>query len=116
MITSDKVDEENETFTFTLSDPTGGELSATSASVTTTIEDNDTRGIMLSEATPDDTEGSTASYTVQLTSQPTDTVTVTVGAAGDVSVDTSAAMGNQNTLTFTPSNWNTAQPVGGNGG
>ena len=59
-------------------------------------------------------EGGTGTYTVALTSEPTADVTVTVNvpANTDVSVDTdSNEEGNQNTLTFTADNWNTAQPV-----
>ena len=56
--------------------------------------------------TEEDTAGAT--YTVVLDSQPTATVTVTVaGHAGtDVSLTPSSA-----TLTFTPTNWDTAQTV-----
>ena len=112
-ITNDSVDESNETFTFTLSNAgSGSVLSTTSASVETTITDNDTRGVMLSESSLTVLEGATGTYTVVLDSEPTGDVTVTVnGAAGDVSVDTSTDTGNQNTLTFTDSNWNTAQTV-----
>ena len=49
--------------------------------------------------------GATGSYTVVLKSQPTDTVTVTVG---DTSDDIAAS---PTTLTFTTVNWNTAQTV-----
>ena len=51
------------------------------------------------------TEGSSKSYTVALDTQPTAAVTVTVGgASGDVTVDKSS-------LTFTTSDWGTAQTV-----
>ena len=50
-------------------------------------------------------EGGSAAYTVKLATQPTGSVTVTVGGAtGDVSVSPTS-------LTFTMDNWNTAQMV-----
>ncbi|KKZ11834.1 MAG: hypothetical protein TH68_08165, partial [Candidatus Synechococcus spongiarum 142] len=57
--------------------------------------------------------GDTATYTVQLATQPTDAVTVTVsGMASGVTVDTDSTVdGEQTTLSFSTSNWNTAQPV-----
>ena len=63
------------------------------------------------------TEGSTAAtgnrYTVALTAAPTADVTVTVTAPGtDISPDTNlTTTGDQDTLTFTSSNWSTAQTV-----
>ena len=82
-------------------------------SVTVTITENDTRGVTISETALTVKEGTSGTYTVKLASQPTANVTVTVGgAADDVSVDTdTGTTGNQNTLTFTSSNWSTAQTV-----
>ncbi|MYG63048.1 MAG: hypothetical protein F4158_00345, partial [Synechococcus sp. SB0675_bin_7] len=57
-------------------------------------------------------DGGTGTYTVVLDTQPTDGVTVTLTAGTGVTVDTdSVSTGNQNTLMFTTSNWNTAQTV-----
>ena len=58
-------------------------------------------------------EGSTATYTVRLNTQPSGAVTVTVGGAtAGVAVDTDTmASGNQTTLSFTTTNWQTPQPV-----
>ena len=65
-------------------------------------------------------EGSSAAYTVKLNSPPlTGDVTVTItgkttvpGNDTDITVDTDASTaGNQNTLTFTAANWNTARTV-----
>ena len=47
-----------------------------------------------------------SSYTVELQSQPTDTVTVTIGGGIDSAVTLSAS-----TLTFTVDNWDTPQTV-----
>ena len=87
--------------------------SSETASVMVTVDDNDTRGVMVSKTALSVTEGSTGEYTVALATQPSAAVTVTVGGvSGDVSVDTDTmTTGNQNTLTFTTSNWDDAQTV-----
>ena len=81
------------------------------AGVAVTVTDNDALpGVTVSTPALTVTEEDTAgdSYTVVLDSQPTATVTVTVaGHAGtDVTLTPSSA-----TLTFTPTNWGTAQTV-----
>ena len=83
----------------------------TIAGVAVTVTDNDAAtGVTVSPMALTVTEEDTAgdSYTVVLNSQPTATVTVTVaGHAGtDVTLTPSSA-----TLTFTPTNWGTAQTV-----
>ena len=106
-VADDAIDEANETFTVTLSNPTGGNAELGSQTATTvTIEDDDTKGITVSDTELDVTEGSSATYTVVLASQPTGTVTVTI--AGHAGTDVTLA---DDTLTFTPSNWNTTQTV-----
>ena len=91
----------------------GDYASVAAANVMVTVDDNDTRGVMVSKTALSVTEGSTGEYTVALATQPTAAVTVTVGGvSGDVSVDTDTmTTGNQNTLTFTTSNWDDAQTV-----
>ena len=79
-----------------------------------TVTDDDEQGLILSESTLDMTEESSETYTVKLASEPTATVTVTVGGTDleEVTVDTnSVTSGNQATLEFTAANWNTAQTV-----
>ena len=61
-------------------------------------------GLTLSSVTLD--EGSTAQYAVSLTQAPSDDVTVMVSGSDDGAVTVSPLV-----LTFTPSNWNTAQTV-----
>ena len=83
----------------------------TIAGVAVTVTDNDALpGVTVSTPALTVTEEDTAgdSYTVVLNSQPTANVTVTVaGHAGtDVTLTPSSA-----TLTFTPTNWGTAQTV-----
>ena len=110
----DDVDEEDETVTLL-----GSELGAVDSadslpvrSASFTIIDDDTRGITLSPAKLaagtgiSMMEGGTSTYSLVLDSEPTDTVTVTVaGRQGDLISLT------PETLTFTPSDWSTAQTI-----
>ncbi|TGG93091.1 MAG: hypothetical protein ERJ67_04885, partial [Aphanocapsa feldmannii 277cV] len=58
------------------------------------------------------TEGGGGNYTVALTSVPSTAVTVTISADAGVTLDTDVATdGNQNTLSFSTTNWNTPQTV-----
>ena len=111
--TSDDVDESNETVTLAFGTLPTRVTAGSTASTTVTITDDDTRGVTVSETALTVPEGGMATYTVVLDSQPTGNVTVMVGgASGDVLVDTDSTMTrNQHNLTFTPSNWNTAQTV-----
>ena len=84
--------------------------------VSVTVNDDDTAGLTVSTATLSVNEGSNATFTVRLATQPTGDVTVAVSQTGtanaDVTVDTDTSNGgNQDTLTFTTSNWNTVQTV-----
>ena len=88
---------------------------ANAGEVTVTVTDDDTAGLAF---TPDPVsvgEGATGSYTVALASQPSASVTVTItgqGGSTDLTLDTDSVMaGDQNTLTFTTSNWSAAQTV-----
>ena len=83
------------------------------ANVTATVVDNDGAGLSINETgTPKETRvtesgsGNTDTYTVVLDSQPT--ASVAIAATSD---DPTAARVSPTTLTFTTSNWNTAQPV-----
>ena len=106
-ITDDEVDEADETFDVTLSNVTGGGATlGTQTDTTVTIGDDDTRGVTVSDTDLDIREGGSDSYTVVLESEPTGTVTVTI--AGHIGTDLTL---NDDTLTFTPSDWNTAQTV-----
>ena len=73
-----------------------------------------TAGIALSRPAIIAPEGRTASYSVKLATAPSTSVTVTATVSGDsdITIDTDPTMsGNQNTLTFTASNYSTAQTV-----
>ena len=76
------------------------------AGVAVTVTDNDTAGATVSETTLTITEGGSGSYTVKLAAQPTSNVVISVTASGNTDVTASPA-----TLTFTTSNWSTAQTV-----
>ena len=79
---------------------------ANPSDLTLTITDDDTRGVTLSETDLEVNEGGDGRYTVVLDSEPTADVTVTpFRSSGDSDVTVSGA------LTFTASNWNTAQTV-----
>ena len=79
--------------------------------------DNDVAGraLTLSESDVTVDEGGTATYTVKLASQPNADVTVTVTRTSgdtDLTVDTDPnTTGDQDTLTFTATNYDTAQTV-----
>ena len=112
VVTDDNVDESGETVILTLSSGTG--YTVGSANVhTLTITDNDSAGLVFSPTSLTVAEGGSGNYTVRLATQPTGTVTVTVASNNtDVTVDTnSVSPGNQNSLSFTTTTWNTAQPV-----
>ena len=78
-----------------------------------TVDDNDA-GVSVSKTALEVDEGDSATYTVVLDALPASDVVIGVTRSGspDVTVDTDGATsGNQNTLTFTSSNWSTAQTV-----
>ena len=126
-IVDDMIDENDETITFTLSEPTGGAALSAMRSVTTTIQDNDTRGVkvdtdpmmMGDQNTLTVPEGSLTggTYTVVLNSEPTGDVTVRVGVSGSVgdvlvmAPMSSTSLTTALSLTFTTSNWNMPQTV-----
>ena len=86
----------------------GGNYEGVTADLAVTVNDNETVSVVLSKTslsvTEEDATGS--SYTVKLSHQPSQQVTVTVtGQSGtELTLD-------KTTLTFTTSNWDTAQTV-----
>ena len=77
--------------------------------MTVTVTDNDTRGVRVTPTSLTVNEGGTTgnTYTVVLDTQPTATVTVTIVDPTD-NTDVTA---NPASLTFSTSNWATAQTV-----
>ncbi len=107
-VKGDEVDEADETVALTLSSPTNATIAT--ATGTGTITDDDTAGVTVSPTSLTVEEGSNGSYTVKLDSEPTADVAVAVGgASGEVTVSGSP-------LTFTSSNYDTAQTVTVNAG
>ena len=101
----------NETATFRHT-ASGADYGTLTADLEATATDDDAPSLRLSRTQLTVDENSSGTYTIRLNSQPTATVTVTVsGASGAVTVDTAATSGDQNTLTFTNTNWGTAQTV-----
>ena len=117
-VTNDDVSEETEFFGFKISAPQGADLrgqrSEDGADVG--LLDDDQRGVTIdpiSIGLDEPASGETAvagTYTVHLNSRPTGTVIVTVGGSAPA-VSLSGETLTNNQLTFTTTNWNTAQTV-----
>ena len=103
---------ENETATFRHAASGADYGSVAAADLEATATDDDTASLQVSTATLTVNENANATYAIRLNTQPSANVTVTVsGASGAVTVDTSTTSGDQNTLTFTSTNWATNQTV-----
>ena len=105
---------DGETYEFQVRAWSGGRLSPWAPVPALRVTAGVIPGFVLTPAALTVTEDASATYTVKLASQPSATVTVTVGgtAGTDVTVDTDGnTSGSQSTLTFTRTNWSTAQTV-----
>ena len=91
----------------------GGDYGSVTGDVVVTVTDNDTPALVFSSTSLTVVEGASNTYTVRLATEPTGNVTVMVsGASGEVTVDTNTGTnGNQNTLSFTTSDWNSEKTV-----
>ena len=99
------------TLTHTVS---GGDYAGIAAdSVTVNLTDSDARNLVLSEESLAVTEGDATGvgYTVKLATQPSDTVTVTISGHDGADLTLSGTTLTNNQLTFTTTNWGTAQTV-----
>ena len=85
---------------------TGGNYEGLTASVDVEVSDDDTAQLVVDPATLPVTENGTGAFGVRLSAQPT--VTVTVSLSSD---DAAAVSVPSTVLTFTTSNWATAQTV-----
>ena len=105
-------DSTNDTATLSHS-ASGGDYGSVTGSLMVTVTDNDAPALVFTPTSLTVGEGASDTYTVRLTTQPTGNVTVTVsGANGEVTVDTDTGTdGDQNTLTFTTSDWNSGKMV-----
>ena len=118
-LTDDDVSEDTEFFGFKISNAQNAQLrnKATEEVADVGLLDDDPRGVAIDPTSisleePAPGEAAVASsYTVKLNSKPTDTVTVTIGGANPAVSLSGATLSNTNTLTFTTSNWDTAQTV-----
>ncbi len=114
-IRDDTDQEVDETFALTLSTSQTRVSVGTRSASTVTIADNDrAKGLVFTPSAVTVGEGASATYTVHPTTLPTSNVTVSVIVPGgsDLSIDTDNVMaGDQNTLTFTTSDWHIGQPV-----
>ena len=107
-------DDDGENHSFTITHAVAGYGTVTAPDITVGVTDNDTKGVTLSATSGDVDEGSSTTYTLVLDTKPTSNVTITAtsGDTSRITVDTNTGMtGLQSGLTFTPSNWNTAQTV-----
>ena len=117
-MTNDDVSEDTEFFGFKISKPQGADLRGQRSEVVADVGlvDDDARGVTIDPTSiglhePASEETAVAgSYTVNLNSKPTDTVTVTIGG-GDPAVSLSGDTLTNKQLTFTTTNWNTAQTI-----
>ena len=91
----------------------GGDYAGITADLPVTVTDDDTAAIVLSETGLTVTEGVAAgsTYTVKLVTQPTGDVTVTVSGHAGTDLSLSGTTLSSNQLTFTTTNWATAQTV-----
>ena len=99
------------TLTHTVS---GGDYAGIAAdSVTVNLTDSDARNLVLSEESLAVTEGDATGvgYTVKLATQPSDTVTVAISGHDGADLTLSGTTLTNNQLTFTTTNWGTAQTV-----
>ncbi len=110
----------DDTATITLT-ASGGDYASVTKSVSVSVTDDDTPGLTLAgtklvSSTLTVAEDDSEDFTVRLNTQPSAEVTVTLAQTGtdndDVSFDTDPDMnGDQSTLTFSTSDWNTGKTV-----
>ena len=110
MTEDDSADEANGMITVTVEDGTGYTVDGSGNTASVMVNDNDApaAGVIVTPATlsvPED-GGSTADYTLVLNTAPTADVTIAVESDTVTAATVSSA-----SLTFTPTNWDTAQTV-----
>ena len=91
----------------------GGDYAGITADLPVTVTDDDTAAIVLSETGLTVTEGDAAgsSYTVKLATEPSGSVIVTISGHDGADLTLSGTTLTNNQLTFTTTNWDTAQTV-----
>ena len=83
----------------------------TTVDVTLSITDDDTAALVGQPCIADVGGRRSSSYTVKLATEPTASVTVAISGHAGTDLTFSGPNLNGDTLTFTPSNWNTARTV-----
>ena len=94
------------TFSHTVASTDGDYNGITVSEVEVTVTDDETAGVSITPTKLTIAEGASDSYQVVLTSQPAHDVTVTITRSGDGDIGI-----NDQELTFTDSDWETAQAV-----
>ena len=91
----------------------GGDYAGITAELPVTVTDDDSAAIVLSETDLTVTEGYSAgsSYTVKLATEPSGSVIVTISGHDGADLTLSGTTLTNNQLTFTTTNWDTAQTV-----
>ena len=91
----------------------GGGYASVTKDLPVTVTDDDQAGIVLSKTDLSVTEGDAggSSYTVALATRPSETVTVTISGHEGADLTLSGTTLTSNQLTFTTTNWGTAQTV-----
>ena len=89
----------------------GGGYGLVTAELPVTIAEKDMKRVTISPTTLNISEGNSVDYTVVLGTQPSADVTVTVSGHSGTDASLSGATLTSDALTFTTTNWNTAQTV-----
>lgn len=106
-VVGDRKHETNEQFALGLSNPVNARLDLKNSARGTIVDDDNPAIVVSPKSGLVTTEGGgTAAFTVKLGTQPTADVTVTLASS-----DTTEGTVLPTTLTFTPTNWNTARTV-----
>ena len=90
---------------------TGGGYTALTDELSVSVTDDDTPAIVLTPVGLTVGESDTASYTVRLATEPTAGVTVAISGHAGTDLSLSGATLTNDALTFTTTNWDTAQTV-----
>ena len=111
----DARNDDTATITHTTSVASGGDSNYASltATLSVTVTDNDSPGLVVSSTAISVTENSTATYNLKLASEPSDDVTVTPQCTGTAPACAGLTFtgGTSGVFTFTSSTWNTDQEV-----
>ena len=107
--TDDEIDDDGESVALGFGTMPDRVTAGTTATIT--ITDNDAAGVTISESALSIEEGASDTYTVVLDTQPTTNVTVAIAGRADTDITLSGDTLTNDTLTFTPDTWDTAQTV-----